>query len=108
MRARLSLRATVRRTLANVCLLAGCMCPEASAQATLGAVEGVARSEDDGSLIPFALIRLQRVVDQQTTLPAGSQQQGITSATGRFRFASVPPGTYRLQLLRIGYRPVLS
>jgi hypothetical protein len=74
-----------------------------SGQGTSGAVRGVAKSEDGSSPIPFALVRL---------LPADSQsaaaRQGITNAQGRFQFDSVPVGAYRLRLLRIGYRPVLS
>lgn len=53
--------------------------------------------------IPFALIRLVSADPQGATL-----QQGITSAEGRFRFVSVIAGDYHVQLLRIGYRPVLS
>jgi hypothetical protein len=35
-------------------------------------------------------------------------QQVASNANGRFHFAGVAPGAYRLQLARIGYRPVLS
>jgi len=73
----------------------------ASGQDTFGRVQGVARSEADGSPIPFALVRL-RLTD--STVRAG--RQVITNAQGRFQFDSVLPGSYRLQLLRIGYRPV--
>lgn len=73
------------------------------AQSPVGAVEGAAASADDAAAIPFALVRL---------LPAQSPdapvRQGITNASGRFRFADVPAGEYRLQLARIGFRPVLS
>jgi hypothetical protein len=71
-----------------------------------GVIDGIVRSEDDGSPVPFALIRLQP--DSGQTQQSGAAQQRITSAEGRFRFASVSPGSYRIQLLRIGYRPVLS
>lgn len=75
----------------------------AAAQNTFGGVRGVARSDADSTPIPFVLVRL---------LPSDSQapaaRQGITNTQGRFQFDSVPAGAYRLQLLRIGYRPVLS
>jgi carboxypeptidase family protein len=75
----------------------------ASAQTPSGAVSGTARSETDSTPIPFALVRL--LPSDSTGAPA---RQGITNAQGRFQFASIPPGTYRVQLLRIGYRPVVS
>ena len=65
------------------------------------AVEGVARAVDGGAPIPFALVRLLRADSQ----PAA---QGITTADGRCRFGDVAAGSYRVLLLRIGYRPVLS
>jgi hypothetical protein len=34
--------------------------------------------------------------------------QAVTGSGGAFRLAGVPAGRYRLQLVRIGYRPVLS
>ena len=75
----------------------------ALASAQTGGVTGVARGEESGAPIPFVLVRL---------LPTDSQSVGgrqeITNAEGRFRFTSVLAGSYRLQLLRIGYRPVLS
>ena len=92
-----------RRLAAPVLL---CVCAVAStvaAQESTGGVEGVASSEDDGAPIPFALVKLLPTDPRQATT-----QQGITDATGRFRFQTVSPGEYRLQLLRIGYRPVLS
>jgi hypothetical protein len=99
-------RATVACALAALALLASALGHDARAQ-TAGSIEGIARSEDDGSPIPFALIRVQRV-DSRPGTPDATQQQGITTAAGRFRFTNIPPGEYRLQLLRIGYRPVLS
>ena len=75
----------------------------ANAQDAVGTVRGVARTEENGAPIPFALVRL---------LPNGpanaTGRQSITNAQGRFQFGGVPAGAYRLQLLRIGYRPVLS
>jgi hypothetical protein len=65
------------------------------------AVEGVARAEDGGAPIPFALVRL---LGPDSTVSA----QGITGPEGRFRFGGVAAGSYRVQLLRIGYWPVLS
>ena len=79
--------------------------PLASAigQGNTGAVNGVAKSTEDGAPISFALVRLLPVDSA-----SGGGQQGITSAQGRFQFSSVKPGAYRLQLLRIGFRPVTS
>ena len=74
------------------------------AQQSTGIIEGVARSDDDGAPISFALVRVQRSDGRDTA----TVQQGVTTAMGRFRFAELPAATYRLQLLRIGYRPVLS
>jgi hypothetical protein len=70
------------------------------------AIEGVARAQDDGAPIPFALVRL--VPADTTTTPSGTPPQGITTADGRYRFAGVATGRYRVLLLRIGFRPVLS
>ncbi|HET7456645.1 MAG TPA: carboxypeptidase-like regulatory domain-containing protein [Gemmatimonadaceae bacterium] len=67
-----------------------------------GALDGVARRADGGESISFALVRLLAAGDDRP------RQQGITSADGHFRFARVPVGEYRVQLARIGYRPVLS
>ena len=72
-------------------------------QPTSGVVRGVAKSEESGAPIPFALVRVVPVDSQS----AGGRQS-ITNAQGQFQFQSVPAGKYRLQLLRIGYRPVLS
>ncbi|MGE5835509.1 MAG: carboxypeptidase-like regulatory domain-containing protein [Acidobacteriota bacterium] len=69
-------------------------------------VEGVARAEEGGAPVQFALVRLVR--DDSSPLPADRQPQGITNADGRYRFDGVAPGRYRVQLLRIGFRPLLS
>jgi hypothetical protein len=96
----------VESILMGVWLLAAAA--DAAAQDALGSIQGVARSDDDGSLIPFALVRLHRVDEQDDSASTSWPRRGMTTANGRFRFAHVPPGTYRVQLLRIGYRPVLS
>ena len=74
-----------------------------AAQGGPGAVEGVAKTEEDSTPIQFALVRLVPVDPKSAVV-----QQGITSAQGRFRFSSVLAGDYKLELLRIGYRPVVS
>lgn len=68
-------------------------------------VEGHARAEG-GAPVQFALVRLVRA--DSSPLPSDSPPQGITNADGRYRFDGVAPGRYRVQLLRIGFRPVLS
>src|SRR5215207_5852041 len=93
-----------RRGVIAACLVLGSG-PIAAAQA-LGTIEGIARSDDDGTPIAFALIRLSAADPQSPTTAA--EQQRITTGTGRFRFTDVSPGQYRLTLLRIGYRPVQS
>ena len=54
----------------------------------------------------FALVRLVRA--DSSPLPPDSPPQGITNGDGRYRFDGVAPGRYRVQLLRIGFRPTLS
>jgi len=95
-------RRTVPCVLVAVALTLG-LALRANGQGSVGAVRGVARSEADGTPIPFVLVRLL-LSDSKD----GARRQGITNAQGRFQFDSVPSGTYRLQLLRIGFRPALS
>ena len=76
------------------------------AHAQGSAIEGVVRAEDGGAPVAFALVRLVR--GDSTATPPIVSQQGITSADGRYRFSGVAPGRYRVQLLRIGFRPMLS
>jgi hypothetical protein len=78
----------------------------AVANAQQAVVEGAARSEDGGAPVAFALVRL--LPADSTARRSGQSAQGITSADGRYRFADVAAGVYRVQLLRIGFRPVLS
>ena len=54
----------------------------------------------------FALVRL--LPADSSPLPSDTSAQGITNADGRYRFDAVAPGRYRVQLLHIGFRPVLS
>jgi hypothetical protein len=71
--------------------------------AVAGTIEGVATRAEDGTPLPFALVRLLPV--DSTAAPL---RQRITSAEGRYYLADVPAGAYRLQLARIGYRPVVT
>jgi hypothetical protein len=93
------------RALLTLLLLAVATARPAAAQG--GTVEGVAIRAEDGTPIPFALVRLVRG-DQAAAGPTAVAQQAITNANGRFHLADVPAGEYRLQLARIGYRPILS
>lgn len=93
--------ARMRSRLLVVALTLGVV-HSATGQGTFGGVRGVARSDGDSTPIPFVLVRL---FANDSKTPTG---QSITNTRGRFQFDSVPAGTYRLQLLRIGYRPVLS
>jgi hypothetical protein len=58
--------------------------PDAMAQQAT--VEGHARAEEGGAPVQFA----------------------ITNADGQYRFVGVAPGCSRVQLRRIGFRPLLS
>ena len=78
--------------------------PDAIAQT--GTVEGHARAEEGGAPVEFALVRLVRA--DSSPLPSDSPAQGITNADGLYRFDAVAPGRYRVHLLHIGFRPVLS
>ena len=94
--------AFVLSALAAVLLALGA--PSAAfAQAGQGAVEGVARGAEEGSPLSFALIRLLPV-----RTGAAVPEAVVTDAEGRFRFAAVPAGEYRLQLDQIGYERTLS
>ncbi|MEP6836138.1 MAG: carboxypeptidase-like regulatory domain-containing protein [Gemmatimonas sp.] len=66
---------------------------------------GVARTEGSDTPVPFALVRL---VSADSAASRSAPAQGITNAAGRFLFSEVAPGNYRIELLRIGFRPVLS
>jgi hypothetical protein len=74
-----------------------------AAAQTGGSVEGVARSAKDGAPLSLLLIRLVPVVRQ-----AEAPQGVVTDAQGRFRFADVPAGEYRLQVEQIGHERTLS
>ena len=76
------------------------------AMAQKAVVEGHARAEEGGAPVQFALVRLVRA--DASPLPSETPPQGITNADGRYRFEDVAPGRYRVELLRIGFRPVLS
>ena len=90
--------------LAALLILGMSATPDAIAQKAT--VEGHARAEEGGAPVQFALVRLVRA--DSSPLPSDSPPQGITNADGRYRFDGVAPGRYRVQLLRIGFRPVLS
>ena len=68
-------------------------------------VEGRASAEG-GAPVQFALVQL--VHAESNPVPSENPIQAITNADGRYRFEGVTPGRYRVQLLRIGFRPVLS
>lgn len=81
------------------------LCTAHDAFAQKAALEGVVRTEDGAAPVPFALVRL--VGGDSTPLPDGPAL-GLTSGTGRYRFDALAPGRYRVQLLRIGFLPVVS
>jgi hypothetical protein len=55
---------------------------------------GTVRSAPDGGGVSGAEVRIP-----------GLGLQAFSDATGRFRFPSLPPGTHRVEVERIGYRP---
>ena len=56
----------------------------------------------DSQPLPFALLRLTR------TGSDSAARERVSDAAGKFWFGRLDAGDYRLQLLRVGYRPVLS
>jgi hypothetical protein len=89
--------------LAAVLVLSIVAAPDAIAQKA--AIEGVVRTEEGAVPVQFALVRLVRA--DSSPLRDGPPQS-MTGGTGRYRFDGVAPGNYRVQLLRIGFLPVLS
>ena len=75
------------------------------AMAQKATVEGRASAEG-GAPVQFALVQL--VHAESSPVPSENPPQAITNADGRYRFDDVAPGRYRVQLLRIGFRPTLS
>jgi hypothetical protein len=69
-------------------------------------VDVVVQAEDGGAPVQFALVQLLRA--DSGASGSDGPPQGITNASGRFRFVDVAPGRYRVQLLRVGFEPVLS
>jgi len=90
--------------LAALLILGVSATPDAIGQGAT--VQGQARAEEGGAPVPFALVRLVRA--DSSALPSDNPPQGITNADGRYRFDGVAPGRYRVQLTRIGFRPLLS
>jgi hypothetical protein len=89
--------------LAAVLLLGTVAARDAIAQRA--AIEGVVRTVEGAVPVQFALVRL---VGADSSPLRDGPPQGMTSGTGRYRFDGVAPGNYRVQLLRIGFLPVLS
>lgn len=101
---RLALNIRRRALLAGLLILGTSATPGASAQKAT--VEVHARAEENGAPVQFALVQL--VPAESSPSPSASPPQGMTNADGRYRFDGVAPGRYRVQLLRIGFRPTLS
>ena len=96
---------TRRRSIALLAVLLILGASARSAFAQKAVVEGRASAEG-GAPVPFALLQL--VPAQPSPGPSETPPQTMTNADGRYRFEAVTPGRYRVQLLRIGFRPVLS
>src|SRR6187402_2607243 len=90
--------------LAVLLILAMSATPDGIAQKAI--VEGQVRAAEGGAPVQFALVQL--VHAESSPVPSENPPQAITNADGRYRFEGVTPGRYRVQLLRIGFRPVLS
>lgn len=93
------------RTPLHVLLAVSLLAPWASGTQT-ATVEVVVRAEVGGAPVQFALVQL--VSADSSALPSDAPPQGMTNVSGRFRFDDVTPGRYRVQLLRVGFEPVLS
>jgi hypothetical protein len=90
--------------LAVVLLLGTSAVSDAIAQQAT--VEVVVRAEAGGAPVQFALVQLVRA--DSGAPGSDGPPQGITNASGRFRFDDVAPGRYRVHLLRVGFEPVVS
>lgn len=71
-----------------VCLLS------ASAAAQTGSITGVITDEQNQVPVPGAQVRV-----------AGTTLGAVSSDSGRYTIAQVPPGTYTLEVRRLGYAP---
>jgi hypothetical protein len=89
-----------RSTLCSVLSL----CASATLHAQAAVIDGVVTRAQDSSAIAHALVRLQSPDGNTWTV----KQQHITNSSGRFYFPQLAAGSYRVQLLRIGYEPVIS
>src|SRR5512147_1336698 len=84
-------------------LLLGFLVAAAAAAAAAGSIgpadaatlEGYVRAREGGEPLPSAALRV-----------AGLPLQGESGPDGAFRFRSVPPGSHRLEVRLVGYRPV--
>jgi hypothetical protein len=97
-------RCRTTTALAAVLLLGVGAVSEVIAQTA--SVEVVVRAEVGEAPVQFALVQL--VGADPSTMGSDPPPQGITNDSGRFRFDDVAPGRYRVQLLRVGFQPVLS
>jgi hypothetical protein len=66
--------------------------------ATTGAVSGTV-TDRTGAVLPGVVVVLSSDV-----LPGGGTRQELTGPAGVYRFVALPPGEYRLEFLREGYR----
>ncbi|HSU12940.1 carboxypeptidase-like regulatory domain-containing protein [Longimicrobium sp.] len=87
---------TIRRVVVALVLVLGCG-GRVLAQAGTGMVRGRVTGAADRAPVSYALVRLAPV---GTGAPP---RTALTDAEGAFAFAAVAPGTYRLQLERIGF-----
>jgi hypothetical protein len=97
---------TCCRPIALLALLILGLSPTPAAMTQEASVEVHARAAEGGAPVQFALVRLVR--GDSSPLPSDDPPQGMTNADGRYRFDGVAPGGYRVELLRIGFRPLLS
>src|SRR3954466_13134164 len=72
---------------------AGAQAPASPAADTLtGAIAGTVSNADDGTPIPFALVRVVEQSDTATT-PRRVLRQAISNASGRFHLGGLPAAT---------------
>lgn len=92
------MRRESRRRGRTAARLAAVLCVVAPRLAAQGTVAGTLRDRESARPIPYALVKLAR--DSST---AGPLLRVLADSAGAFVFRSVPAGTYRASLERMGY-----
>src|SRR5688572_9612477 len=84
---------TIRQWIHRVTLLLGALAAASGAQAQQASIGGVVTDEATGDPLEAAQVVL-----------VGQNRIETTSREGRYAFRNVPPGSYQIRVLRLGYR----